>query len=80
MKVVLQSHERRYIVAVYCRSRRLYYISIPPTVVARYVLAHLGRVMDMFVGYCSSLHRNMTAFDGNGPLDAESYEDFASVN
>lgn len=44
---VLQNYERRYTVAVYYRPRWVYYVSIQPTVVAQYVLAHLRRVMDI---------------------------------
>lgn len=45
-----------------------------------YVLAHLGREMDMYVGYFSSRHGNMTLLKVNRPLDFDSNDDVASAN
>lgn len=85
LQVALQNHEHRYTVTVYYRSRWLYYVVIPPVVV-QYVSAHIDRVMDIRVGYCSSQNQNLTVFHANGLLgtasdeDAATDEDVASAN
>lgn len=77
---VLQNIHRWYTAAVYYLPCRLYYISIPPGVDARYLLEHFDLVMDMYVGYCSARLWNMLVFDVNDSLDATNDEDAASAN
>lgn len=74
---LLKDGNRRYILAVYFRQRRLSYIFTPPAKLAQYILVHLARFMDMYIGYFSRCNRLMTLFSVTDAA-VPSSEDYAT--
>lgn len=72
----LDNRKSRYTVAFYYHPCRLYYISIPPVVVAQYISGHLASVMEMYFGYFSRLNSSMALFNVSVP-EVPSTEDYA---
>ena len=77
---VLYNDDRRFTVAVYYRPRKVYYIAIQPDVFQAHISSYVGRMMDVYIGYCSTAQRRMTAFSAAEPVVPPSDDDVTSGN
>ena len=70
----LDNVNREYTIALYYRPSKLYYFMISTAAFFTHISPNLGRVVDMYIGYCPRSELHMKPFDGPEllrPLEVE---------
>jgi len=58
----------------------MFYIAIQPDVFDTHVSSYVGRMMDVYIGYCTKTHPEMIPFSAEDPVIPPSDEDATSGN